>query len=97
MRLPSHPRRGRRKRRGAVNTSKREANIIYSPWGPEMLKSSPMLSSIYSHVKKLLRKTPSKYKAINRKEKWHRGDIGIREGGKGKHKGRTYLRKTPRL
>ena len=66
------------------------------PWGPEMLKNSPMLGSVYSCIKELLRKTPSKYKAINRREKWHRGGIGIGEG-KGKHKGKMYLRKTPRL
>jgi hypothetical protein len=34
-----------------------------------MLKSSPMLGSVYSCVKKPLRKTPSKYKAINKKGK----------------------------
>jgi hypothetical protein len=32
-----------------------------------MLKSSPMLGSVYSCVKKLLRKTLSKYKTINKK------------------------------
>jgi hypothetical protein len=32
-----------------------------------MLKSSLMLRSVYSHVKKLLRKTLSKYKTINKK------------------------------
>ena len=47
-----------------------------------MLKSSPMLGSIYSCIKKPLRKTPSKYKAINRRENWHRGNIGI--GGQGR-------------
>jgi hypothetical protein len=50
---------------------------MYSPWGPEMLKSSPMLRSVYSRVKEPLRKTPSKYKTINKKGKRHRGiDIG---------------------
>jgi hypothetical protein len=34
-----------------------------------MLNSSPMLGSIYSRVKELLRKTPSKYKTINRRGK----------------------------
>jgi hypothetical protein len=34
-----------------------------------MLKSSPMLRSVYSRVKKPLRKTPSKYKTINKREK----------------------------
>jgi hypothetical protein len=61
-----------------------------------MLKSSLMLRSVYSHVKKLLRKTLSKYKTINKKETRHRGHRH-RGGDKGKHKGRTYLRKTPRL
>ena len=46
-----------------------------------MLKSSLMLGSIYSRVKEPLRKTPSKYKAINRRETQHRGDIGIGERG----------------
>jgi hypothetical protein len=32
-----------------------------------------MLGSVYSHVKEPLRNTPSKYKAINREEKRHRG------------------------
>jgi hypothetical protein len=64
-----------------VNTPIRENNI-YSPWGPEMLKSSLMLGSVYSRVKEPLRKTPSKYKTINKKGKRHRGiDIGE---GKGK-------------
>ena len=45
-----------------------------------MSKDSPMLGSVYSRVKKPLRKTPSKYKTINKgKETWHRG-IGIGEG-----------------
>jgi hypothetical protein len=61
-----------------------------------MLKSSPMLGSMYSHVKEPLRKTPSKYKAINKRGKQHRGHRH-RGGGERKHKGRTYLRKTPRL
>ena len=48
-----------------------------------------MLGSVYSHIKELLRITPSKYKTINKKkEKRHRG-IGIGEGKreniKGKH------------
>ena len=52
-----------------------------------MPKGSPMLGSIYSRVKKPLRKSPSKYKTINKeKETRHRG-IGIGERGKGKHKG----------
>ena len=43
---------------------------------------SPMLGSVYSRVKKPLRKSPSKYKTINKeKETWHRG-IGIGEGGR---------------
>jgi hypothetical protein len=45
-----------------------------------MLKSSPMLGSVYSRVKKPLRKTPSKYKAINKRGKSGIGGIGIGEG-----------------
>ena len=45
-----------------------------------MLKSSLMLGSIYSYVKEPLRKTPSKYEAINRREKRHRRELGIGEG-----------------
>ena len=48
-----------------------------------MSMDSPMLGSVYSRVKEPLRKTPSKYKTINRKEKQQRGGIGI---GKGKGK-----------
>ena len=49
-----------------------------------MSKDSPMLGSVYSRVKKPLRKTPSKYKAINKeRETRHRG-IGIGEGKRGK-------------
>ena len=45
-----------------------------------MSKDSPMLGSVYSCVKKLLRKSPSKYKTINKeKETRHRG-IGIGGG-----------------
>ena len=41
---------------------------------------SPMLGSIYSRVEEPLRKSPSKYKTINKeKETRHRG-IGIGEG-----------------
>ena len=48
-----------------------------------MLKSSPMLGSMYSHFKEPLRNTLSKYKTINKERKWHRGGIGIRgRGGK---------------
>ena len=47
-----------------------------------MPKGSPMLGSVYSRVKKPLRKSPSKYKVINKeKETRHRG-IGIGEGGR---------------
>jgi hypothetical protein len=42
---------------------------IYCQGGPEMLKSSPMLRSVYNHIKKLLRKTLSKYKTINKRRK----------------------------
>jgi hypothetical protein len=47
-----------------------------------MLKSSPMLGSVYSRVKEPLRITPSKYKAINKNKKGEGGigDIGIGEG-----------------
>jgi hypothetical protein len=38
-----------------------------------MLKSSPMLGSVYSRVKEPLRKTPSKYKTIDKRGK---GGIG---------------------
>ena len=45
-----------------------------------MPKGSPMLGSVYSRVKKPLRKSPSKYKTINKeREMQHRG-IGIGEG-----------------
>ena len=57
---------------------------------------SPMLGSVYSRVKKPLRKSPSKYKAINKEKGMRHGGIGI-GGGEGKHKGETYLRKSPRL
>jgi hypothetical protein len=60
--MSSHPKSRERKEEVAVNASKRRAKIIYLPWGPEMLKSSPMLGSVYSHIKKPLRKSPSKYK-----------------------------------
>ena len=41
---------------------------------------SPMLGSVYNRVKKPLRKSPSKFKVINKeKEARHRG-IGIGEG-----------------
>ena len=33
-----------------------------------MLKNSLMLGSVYSHIKELLRKTPSKYKTINKRD-----------------------------
>ena len=58
---------------------------------------SPMLGSVYSRVKEPLRKSPSKYKTINKeKETRHRG-IGIGEGGRENIKGKTYLRKSLRL
>ena len=62
-----------------------------------MSKDSPMLGSVYSCIEKPLRKSPSKYKAINKeKETRHRG-IGIGEGGRENIRGKTYLRKSPRL
>jgi hypothetical protein len=42
-------------------------NNIYCLGVPAMLKSSPMLGSVYSRIKEPLRKTPSKYKTINRR------------------------------
>jgi hypothetical protein len=47
-----------------------------------MLKSSPMLGSMYSRVKKPLRITPSKYKTIDRGKEKGSGieGIGIGEG-----------------
>jgi hypothetical protein len=57
----------RREERDVVNASRGEAKIIYSPWGPEILKSSPMLGSVYSCIKEPLRNTLSKYKTINKR------------------------------
>jgi hypothetical protein len=45
-----------------------------------MLKSSPMLGSVYSRVKEPLRITPSKYKTYKDKRKSGIGGIGIGEG-----------------
>jgi hypothetical protein len=72
---PSHPIRGKRKgeRGGSGQCIKQEQNIIYCLGGPEMLKSSPMLWSVYSRIKKLLRKTPSKYKDYKQEKE---GGIG---------------------
>jgi hypothetical protein len=67
--MSSHPKKRKGESGGRGERVKRGAKIIYSPWGPEMLKSSPMLRSVYSRVNKPLRKTPSKYKAINRRGK----------------------------
>jgi hypothetical protein len=50
--------RGKRKVEDAVNTSSESKDNLL-PWGPEILMDSLMLGSIYSHVKELLRKTPS--------------------------------------
>jgi hypothetical protein len=47
----------RREGRDMVIASRGEAKIIYLPWGPEMLKSSLMLGSVYSHIKEPLRIT----------------------------------------
>ena len=57
----------RRERRYAVNTSESK-QIDILPWVPEMSMDSLMLGSIYSHVKKPLRITPSKYKTINKRK-----------------------------
>ena len=87
----------RGKRKYAVNTSRRKAKLIYCLEVLAMLKSLPMLGSVYSCVKEPLRNTPSKYKTINKKkERRHRGHRH-RGGERGKHKRGTYLRKTPRL
>jgi hypothetical protein len=45
-----------------------------------MLKSSPMLGSMYSCVEKPLRKSPSKYKDYRQKKRRGIGVIGIGEG-----------------
>ena len=47
-----------------------------------MPKGSPMLGSVYSHVKKPLRKSPSKYKTISKEEETRHRGIGIGEGGR---------------
>jgi hypothetical protein len=62
--------------------SKREARLIYCLGVPAMLKSSPMLRSIYSCVKEPLRITPSKYKDYKLKKRGRSGigGIGIGEG-----------------
>ena len=59
-RPPSHPTRRKRKGEDAVNMLSQDKEYIL-PGGPEVLKNSLMLGSIYSYVKELLRKTPSKY------------------------------------
>jgi hypothetical protein len=61
LRLPSRHKRRKGKEEDVVNASSESRDNLL-PWGPEMLKSSLMLRSVYSHVKKPLRKTPSKYK-----------------------------------
>jgi hypothetical protein len=58
----------RREERDVVNVSRGEAKIIYLPWGPETLKSSLMLGSVYSRVKEPLRITLSKYKTIDKRK-----------------------------
>ena len=45
-----------------------------------MPKGSPMLGSVYSRVKEPLRKSPSKYKAINKEKGTRHGGIGIGGG-----------------
>ena len=47
-----------------------------------MPKGSPMFGSVYSCVKKPLRKSPSKYKAINKEKVVRHRGIGIGEGGR---------------
>ena len=63
----------RRKRRDVVNASRDRQRIYIALGGPEMSMDSPMLGSVYSHIKEPLRNTPSKYRAINKREKRHRG------------------------
>ena len=53
-----------------------------------MPKGSPMLRSVYSRVKKPLRKSPSKYKAINKEKGTRHRGIGIGEGGRENIKGK---------
>jgi hypothetical protein len=52
----------RRKRRGTQLMCQKQEQTDILPSSPEMLKNSPMLSSIYNYIKKPLRKTPSKYR-----------------------------------
>ena len=52
----------RGKERNAVNTSMSRQRIYICLGGPEMSMDSPMLGSIYSHVKEPPRITLSKYK-----------------------------------
>jgi hypothetical protein len=84
----SHPKRGKWKEEGTqLRCHTKERTIIILPGGPEMLKSSSMLRSVYSRIKELLRKTLSKYRLINKRksgirEHRHRG----RE--RGKHRGK---------
>jgi hypothetical protein len=76
----------------AINMSQRERTIDILPGGPETLKSSLMLGSVYSCIKEPLRKTPSKYRLQIRRKKSGIEDIGIGEG-KGKFKGRDVPEK----
>ena len=77
-----------RKERNAVNVSESKSNKYIALGGRMMSIDSPMLGSVYSRVKKPLRKSLSKYKTINKeKEMWHRG-IGIGEGGRENIKGK---------
>ena len=52
----------RRKRRTQLTHQRESKKIIYCLEVPEMLKSSPMLGSMYSHIKELLRNTLSEYR-----------------------------------
>ena len=52
----------RGKERNTVNVSMSRQRIYIRLGGPEMSMDSLMLGSVYSHVKELLRITPSKYK-----------------------------------
>ena len=49
---------------------------------------SPMLRSVYSRVKELLRKSPSKYKTINKEKGTRHRGIGIGEGRRENIKGK---------
>ena len=53
-----------------------------------MSKDSPMLRSVYSRVKEPLRKSPSKYKTVNKEEEMRHKGIGIGDRGRENIKGK---------